>query len=606
MNKIQTVYKTKSHQNGGAALVLTVFFLVFISVIIVLGTVSPTVRDHKNAQMLIKSKKSYYTSEAGIEDVFYRIKKAKQLSNPETYALNDGTVSVSNANVSATEKEVIATGDVLTSARKIKLNIFAGAGADFAYGAQVGEGGLVMDNNSMVTGVGGAVGNVFSNGPIIGAANVLITGDVTVATSISEDTSATATTCDTDELVGKASPQTDYAQSFVPSSSLPLSRVSLYVEKVGLPSSYSIKITEDNSGSPKTSSIASATLLSSNVTGSYGWIDVSFATPANLVAGNKYWIVFDASNNASNYYVWCSDSTDSYANGTGKYKSSWSTGGSWTSLAADLNFKTYLGSGAGSIDKVIANGNAKANTITNSTIGGTAYCQAGSGNNKACDTSQADASPMNMPISDASILQWKTDAANGGTIVGNCGDAGNPSCVITGSTLSLGPKKIDGDLSMGIGKTLVLTGVLYVTGDIHVSNNSTLKCDLSFGADSCIIIADGWINVENNGFFLGSGTAGSYLLGISTIEGCNGGAQLPSCTDDNSGIKLGNNLGGAIFYTTKSMIKIENNAIIKAVVGYKLKLSNNAVIQYETGVTDANFSSGPGGGWNIKNWLEVQ
>jgi hypothetical protein len=54
------------------------------------------------------------------------------------------------------------------------------------------------------------------------------------------------------------------------------------------------------------------------------------------------------------------------------------------------------------------------------------------------------------------------------------------------------------------------------------------------------------------------------------------------------------------------MIRMANNTVLKAVVGYKLDLSNNSEIQYEQGVTDTNFSSGPGGGWNIKSWKEVE
>lgn len=592
--------------NRGAALTLSVLFFLIISITIVLGSTSPVVRDLKNAQTLIKSKGSYYTSEAGTEDAFYRIKKGKQLSNPEVLSLNGGMVSVSNADVSATEKEIIASGDVSTNDRRVKLNIFTGTGADFAYGAQVGDGGLVMSNNSFVRGTGGAVGNVFSNGPIVGAGTATITGNATVATSVNEDVQARSLVCDTDQLVGKTSPQVDYAQSFVPSETLPLSRVSLYVKKVGSPSSPSIKIVADNAGSPSTTSIASATLLSGNVTASYGWIDVSFSTPANLVAGNTYWIVIDTNDNSSKYFIWCSDSNNGLGNGVAKYKSSWTTGGSWTQITGDLGFKTYLGAGAGSIDSIVVDGDAKANTIANSTILGVAYCQTGSGNNKACNTSQADPSPMNMPISEANIEQWRTDAANGGTIIGDCGDSGNPSCTITGSTLSLGPKKITGNLVVTNNKTLKLTGVIYVVGNIDVSNNGTVQCDISFGADSCVLVADGWINVGNNGFFKGSGVAGSYILGLSAIEGCNGGTQTAGCGPSNSGINLGNNLGGAVFYTSKSMVNLSNNSKIKAVIGYKLKLENNAVVEYEEGVTDANFSSGPGGGWNVKSWREVQ
>ncbi|MHB1118278.1 MAG: choice-of-anchor R domain-containing protein [Minisyncoccota bacterium] len=601
------IARTKKEYNHGAALILTVLFSLIVSIAIVLGSVSPVVRDLKNAQMLIKSKSSYYTSEAGIEDAFYRIKKGKQFTAPKVLSMNDGTVSVSTVDVSSTEKEIIASGDVAFSGRKVKLTLLTGVGSDFVYGAQVGEGGIVMGSNSKIKGEGGAVGNVFSNGPISGANGSVITGDANVATSLTEDVQARSIVCDTDQNVGKTSPQIDFAQSFVPSSSLPLSRVSLYVKKVGSPSSPSIKIVGDNNGSPKTTSLASGTLLSGNVTTSYGWVDISFSSPTNLVAGNTYWIIIDTSANTNNYFVWCSDSNNGLGNGVGKYKSSWSSSGSWTQITGDLNFKTYLGNGAGTITQMVVNGNAKANTINNSTIGGIAYCQIGSGNNKTCTTSQADLSPLNMPLSDSNIEQWKTDATSGGTITGNCGDSGVTGCKISsGGILYLGPKKITGDLTVSNGGTVKLTGVVYVMGNVSISNNSTVRCDASFGADSCVLVADGWIDANNNALFLGSGQTGSYILAISTIEGCNGGSQTSSCTSGNSGINLGNNLRGAVFYTTKSMINMSNNAEVKAVVGYKINLANNAEVEYEDGVADANFSSGPGGGWNVKSWNEVQ
>jgi hypothetical protein len=598
MNNFRAKTAARKEYKRGAALTLAVLFFLIISIVVVLGSASPVMRDLKNAQSLIKSKSSYYTAEAGTEDAFYRIKKGKQLSNPEVLSLNSGIVSVATTDVSSTEKDIIASGDVSTNDRNVKLTILTGVGADFAYGAQVGDGGLVMGQNAKVKGVGGAVGNVFSNGPITGANGATVTGDATVATSLIEDIQAQSTVCNADQLVGKTSPQIDFAQSFVPSSSLPLSRVSLYVKKVGSPSSPSVKIVEDNAGSPQTTSVASAALLSGNVTTSYGWINVSFPTPANVVAGNTYWVVVDTSTDANNYFVWCSDSNNGLGNGVGKYKSSWSTSGSWTPITGDLTFKTYLGGGTGTINQVVINGNAKANMITNSTIGGTAYCQNGSGNNKACDTSQADPSPMNMPLSDGNIQQFKTDAAAGGTIVGD---------YTVSTDASLGPKKITGNLIVtSNNKTLTVTGVLYIQGNIDVSNGSIIKCAASFGADSCVVVTDGWINAGNNSNFQGSGTAGSYILGISTIVGCNGGTQIAICGPGNSGISVSNNLVGAVFYTTASMIDIGNNATIKAVVGYKLNLTNNTEIEYEQGVTNANFSSGPGGGWNVKSWKEVQ
>lgn len=606
--KINYFSQQKLNQKKGAALLIVVVFFLIISVTVIVGSVGPVIADRKLAQNMIKSKSSYFTSEAGAEDALYRVKKGKQISNPEVMTLNDGSVSVTVNDSGGGEKEIVARGDVASDMRNIKTTVSTGEGYDFFYGAQVGEGGLEMENNTSVQGSGGASGNVYSNGPVIGTSNSNVTGNITAATSLAEDTQARSVVCNQDQIVGKTNPEIDFAQSFRPSDSKPLYKISLYIKKSGAPSSATIRIVSDNSGSPDSSSLATASLVSSLVTTNYGWIDVAFSSPANLVAGQTYWMVLDTSQDNSKYYVWCKDSNNGYGNGSAKYRQVWNSGAAWSSpLVGDLAFKTYLGSGSGLISSVTILGDARANSITDSNISGIAYCQTGSGNNKACNTSQPDPSVANMPISEANIDEWEAGAAAGGVITGNCGNGGVSGCnVLSDQTFSLGPKKIIGNLFLDGNETLNMTGALYVTGNITVGNNSRIRCDASFGASSCIIIAEGWIDARNNAIFSGSGQAGSYIMAISTIQGCNGGTQQSQCAPDNSAIKLDNNVTGAIFYTTNSMITLENNVNVKEVIGYKVKLKNNAIIRYETGILNANFTSGPSGGWNIKSWKEVE
>lgn len=589
----------------GAALTIAVLFFVMVSIAIVLGSVNPVLRDFNTGNELIKSKLSYVTAEAASEDAFYRVKKGKQISNPEVTTLNGGSASVAVTDTGTGEKQIVSSGNVSNYDRNVQIVVDAGVGSDFVYGAQVGDGGLVMGNNATVSGVGGVAGNVYSNGPVSGSSGARITGTVNVATSVIQD--ASWGVCNQDQVVGQTNPQIDFAEQFQAGDTKPLYKVSLYLKKVGNPSSPTIRIVADSSGTPGSSALASSGLASSLVTGTYGWVDVTFSTPANLVSGQNYWIIFDTSQNSSNYYVWCKDSNNGYGNGIAKYRQTWNSGSAWSSaITGDLNFQTYVGGGPGVLSGVTVSQDAHANTVNNSTVTGTIYCQTGSGNNKACNTSQPDPSPLPMPLSQGNIDQWKTDAADGGIIVGNCGNSGVASCVVgSGGTLYIGPKEINGNLAISNGQTIVLTGVLYVTGTVSISNNSTVRCDTSFGANSCVLVADGSIDVSNNGIVNGSGQAGSYMLIISTITGCNGSGGT-GCASGSSGINIGNNVTGGIFYTSDSMINLSNNAEIKAIIGYKLNLSNNAEVQYEQGVADTTFSSGPGGGWNVKTWSEVQ
>ena len=426
-NKRSTLYALRFTipYNRGAALTLAVLFFVIISIAIVMGSVSPVVRDFNAGSELINSKLSYFTAEAGGEDAFYRLKSGKQISSPEVTTINGGSASVMVVTVSSNEKEITSNSAVSSHVRNTKMEINTGVGSDFSYGAQVGEGGLVMNNNSSVQGTGGVVGNIYSNGPIVGASNTSVTGSATVATTIVEDNQARSLVCNADQDVARVSPEVDFGQSFVASDSKPLYKVSFYIKKTGNPGNQTIRIVADNgSGVPNTTTLASGTLQVGLVSTSYGWVDVTFSTPANLVSGQTYWIILDDNGaNGSNYWVWCSDSNNGLGNGVAKYRASWNSGSAWSSaITGDLAFKTYLGAGPGTISSTSVGVDAYANTITNSTITGTPYCQTGSGNNKACDTSQADPPPLNMPISDGNIAQWKDDASAGGTITGNCGE----------------------------------------------------------------------------------------------------------------------------------------------------------------------------------------
>ena len=71
-------------------------------------------------------------------------------------------------------------------------------------------------------------------------------------------------------------------------------------------------------------------------------------------------------------------------------------------------------------------------------------------------------------------------------------------------------------------------------------------------------------------------------------------------------IEVSNNADGAIFYAHNGTAHIKNNANLKEVTAYKLSLENNATVTYESGLASTSFSSGPGGGYEIENWNEIQ
>ena len=164
---------------------------------------------------------------------------------------------------------------------------------------------------------------------------------------------------------------------------------------------------------------------------------------------------------------------------------------------------------------------------------------------------------------------------------------------LSGTSSSLGPKKINGNLNVSNGYVLNVTGTVYVTGDINISNNATVKLSSSYGSNSGVVIADGNIYVSNNAVFAGSGQTGSYILLVSTNNSSNA-------------INVYNNAGTVILNAQKGTINFANNAGAKSAVANRINLSNGATITYESGLINVNFSSGPSGGYDIVKWKEVE
>lgn len=456
----------------------------------------------------------------------------------------------------------------------------------FNYALQAGIGGLIMNNNSTVT------GNVYSNGDVIGTNGANVTGDVWIAGG-TQPTADQASEIQTgDRQFGRDSTTVDPAQSFTPASSGALNSVTLYLKKVGTPSNKTVRIVTDSGGKPSKTSLASATLDTSLVTGSYGWISVPFSSTPDLVSGTKYWIVVDSSTDASDYLVWGEDSDANYLRGEGMYSPNWSAKSpTWTATGTDLDFRAWMGGVATELYGVNVQGSAHANTLSHCSVAGDAYYQT----NDDCSIGgasypgSADPGPAPFPVSDAQIAQWKQDAIAGGTYDGDY-------TVPDGGSQSLGPKEITGNLTLTNNASLTMTGTLYVHGDLYLSNNGVIRLDSSYGGNGGVIIVDGSITVSNNGQFNASG-ANSFFLVISTSSDMGVGA-----------ITLSNNVNGALFYAPNGKIVLANNTQVTGLTGKLVELENNAILVYDTGMADARFTSGPGGSWTVDKgtWREVK
>lgn len=605
---------------------MLVFVILSLSLALALPVGVVFINRVQSVRQFADAELALYAAEAGLEDAIYRTKNL--LSYPANYTLAVGSAS---ADITITEdgkdRTIVSEGQSGNSVRRmrarISVNIIVPA---FFYGAQIGEGGAVLEPNARIEGAGGSQGNVYSNGPVVGANNATVTGELIVAAAAQEDAQAQHTTCASDEIFGQANPVIDMAQSFIPSQTQTYPKISVRIKKIGTPSDRNVYVTTDAAGKPASTALATGTLSSSLVASSYGWVDITFSTPPSLTSGTTYWIVIDAARSATNYWTWCKDGVAGYADGSPASSQDWDDD-PWAAISGDLAFKTYYGTTVISVQDVDVLGDVHANTINTTKVCGNAYYQTidatslsflNSPSSPTCSSpltpgtafsGEPDPPIINMPISDGNIADWKADAAVGGTITGNCGDDGVPECLIgNDQTLYLGPKVITGDLVLTKKQNLIVTGTLYVQGSISLDSPSgaSIKCDPSFGKQSCIVVTDSWVHIRNNAIFGGSGEAGSYILFVTTLEGCNGGDQQAQCTHNNSGIEIHNNATGALFYTNDSQVYLHNGVTVTEVTAYKLHLANGAIVSYEEGLQSAFFSGGPGGAFAVLEWTEIE
>lgn len=168
--------------------VATLFLM--LSLTMVLGMSGSVFRNQRVISDFQSSKKSYYLSEAGIEDVVYRITHGQTYNASGQILTIDGeTVTIETTTVSG-RKVITATSDWNDNFRKVEARLVAGDGVAFYYGVQIGQGGFTIGNNS------GINGSVYSNGSITGGNGSYITGTAVAVGTISNVDVGTATTSD--------------------------------------------------------------------------------------------------------------------------------------------------------------------------------------------------------------------------------------------------------------------------------------------------------------------------------------------------------------------------------------------------------------------------
>lgn len=598
----QFLKQPKTQYNRGQAMLFTMICVVLLSTLVTYGISGPVVRDYRVAAEGIKGRKSYFLSESSIEDVYYRVKSNISVASSETLYSGSDYTTVTVTDLSSTQKQVTSVSNV-SGRQRTTTALFerTGGGTSFTTAVQAGRGGITLSGSSRVN------GSAYVNGNIVGTGQTPITGSATAAAtealSTNQSNGVSGTPANT-LVFGQTSAAQDAAQSFQVSSEVPLNKIQVYVKKTGSPSNATVRIVADNAGVPGTVYLAQGTLTASTVTTSYNWVDVTFSTNPTLQTGTTYWLVLDATASSTKYYT-LGANNNGYATGvskSGTYSGTWNNPSPST---IDFYFKVFLGGLSSSITGVSqwnqipvgtnSSHSAYADTLTSVTSPGTLYCQTGSQNNKACNTSLPSPQVLPWPVADATIAAWQAEAVAGGTTTGNV-NAGDGW-----QTASLGPRKIVGDLTVTGSATLNVTGTLWITGNLTVDGAGIMRLASSYGSSSGAIVVSGRITIGGSSPVQGSGSANSYLTLVS-LSDC---PTSSSCGGANA-ISVSGAATSIVLIAQDGTIAISGSGSAKQATGYKVTLDGSTSITYESGLALMSFSGGSSGSWGITSWKETE
>ncbi len=595
--KRSTLYK--SRQSGQIIITAVIFFL-SVSLIVLIGITSPIAFQIRNAADFTQTKQGYIGADNLNEEALYRLNRGRSLPGNLVLSFSQSTSSATIVSSNGAW-EVVSTGISGLFSRKSKAVFSQGQGVSLIYGLQVGTGGVDMSGGA------GIIGNLFSNGEVVGSGGPYVTGSV-FASNVSEpyldQTSVgqipSSSVINFGGQLDSSNPNpNDFAQSFTVSTTTPISMVRFHMKRHASVwmNNITVRVTNDAVSRPGGTTLASATIDHSAVPTTYSYITVPFDTRPTLVPGTTYWLVMDTSNTWSSFYS-VSASSSVYSSGSSRL-GSWSSsgGGTWSNTSPstlDAYFDVFAGGQTGLISGVIVQGgDAKAFRIQNSTIAGIPYCQSGSGNNKSCNTSQATPSQVEYPIKDTNIETWK-DEASAGSVRGSWSIGGNTATSTTGAM------RINGDLTVGSGAVLTLGGTLYVTGNINMSGSGRIQIANSFGNRPLAVVVDGLTTMTGGSLVTGNGGNRSYALLVSTnrcpnVAGCSG----------NNAISASGGTGSVVLIAQEGTISFSGGTSAKSAVARKMIMSGGTTLNYETGLSDLDFTSGPSGAWTVESWREV-
>ncbi len=587
--------KTHSSQNKyprehGQVVMMAVFIFLTLSLVVIIGIAVPISAQIRNSNSVIQTKKSLIAADSLSEEALYRLNTGRALPATLVLSLNSATSTAVISDVGGA-KQIISSGVSGSFQRNAKALFISGGGISFNYGLQVGNGGLIMSGGPTV------YGPVYANGDIIGNGGSTITDSAISASSFVVDADTQNDDGETSpasfQTVGTGAGVQTIAQSFTVSTTTPVTSIDFLVKKTGAPANATMRVYNDDDGNVDNTQIGESGSLSASLinTSSYTWVKVYPYAPIALTPGTTYWITFQYSGNASNYYTFATNNI--FTEGAMKLKNS--SGGYYNPSPSNLDmyFRVFTG-GVSTISGMTIEGYANAGIVNDSTVNGDLYCQVGSSNNKVCNTSQPIPVSIPSPLTTATIDGWKA-AASSGTIR-------NSSWNLSGDTATStpGPMKIIGDLSVSSGATLTVNGPLYVTGTISVGGNSKIQLGPGYGAGDEKIIAQ-YVRLTGGGQVLGNGISGNYVVlvvdGFDCPSGCNGSDYVISTSGGTASIAL---------IAPNGSVHFTGGTTAKSIIAKTIIMDGGSTLRYESGLSNMTFTNASSTSWNVASWKEIE
>lgn len=260
----------------------------------------------------------------------------------------------------------------------------------------------------------------------------------------------------------------------------------------------------------------------------------------------------------------------------------------------------------GLVDEIRTDADTYAYEIRDSRVHGDAYYTTISGTIVDGSTSTLPAiATTSLPISDDILDSWQAFAASSSVMSAAC-TAGSGKITFN-SDVTLGPVKIPCDVEFRLNPTITITGVIWIEGDLTITQGPTFVIHPDLGNKSVPIIVDdpsdreasGTISLQNSGLWTGNGNRSYIMLVSRNNSASNGGSEVAIGVTQTNG-------GALLVYAGHGEIRLRNNTELTQITAYQVRLQNNTEVIYDTGLASALFTLGPGGGYTIDSWREVE